>query len=388
MHSTGGSGGGGIRVEVEVRRRNQPATPALDWGSPPTAEAKESVSTSPSRAKHPWLIQEAYSDDRFDSPTRFFTAAPDHPKLGKWAQPSTLKHVPATTNNTNTHTDKSHVDGGATPARQQAVRFTVANVPSFATHTPNPRQNPYERNAGKRGMGPGETACRSAFVSSREANGMSKPTGATPCTRSMSAKPGSRAHSPPTRFGHHRSTHSQPQQQPPQQPQNQLAVTQRIDTPISGRVVRLHPRSQQQQNLSLRASPSFLSLCGSFDASRQIGTEQQQPQQPLVRLSPLGNKGPGTTGSALEEFESRSWFPDANEGCRTDYREGTGYAAVTQVTQDGGAGARDPKTFSVSNSHTTVIPQVYCFSQEQQGVPCCQTFVTGGTYAAKLHAPS
>lgn len=37
-------------------------------------------------------IVEAYSDNCFETQTRFYTVAPDHPKLGKWSQPSTLKY--------------------------------------------------------------------------------------------------------------------------------------------------------------------------------------------------------------------------------------------------------------------------------------------------------
>lgn len=37
-------------------------------------------------------ITEAYSDDCFESPARFFVVSPEHPKLGQWAQSSTLKY--------------------------------------------------------------------------------------------------------------------------------------------------------------------------------------------------------------------------------------------------------------------------------------------------------
>ena len=37
-------------------------------------------------------VVEAYRDSCFESPTRFYTVAPEHPKLGKWATPSTLKY--------------------------------------------------------------------------------------------------------------------------------------------------------------------------------------------------------------------------------------------------------------------------------------------------------
>ena len=37
-------------------------------------------------------LTEAYSDPYLQSPTRFFIASPEHPKMGKWAQRSTLKY--------------------------------------------------------------------------------------------------------------------------------------------------------------------------------------------------------------------------------------------------------------------------------------------------------
>ena len=40
-------------------------------------------------------VIEAYQDSCFESPTRFFTVAPEHPKLGRWAIPSTLKYSQA-----------------------------------------------------------------------------------------------------------------------------------------------------------------------------------------------------------------------------------------------------------------------------------------------------
>lgn len=42
------------------------------------------------RGGHCGLV-EAYSEPCFESPPRFFVASPGHPKLGKWAQRSTLK---------------------------------------------------------------------------------------------------------------------------------------------------------------------------------------------------------------------------------------------------------------------------------------------------------
>lgn len=63
-------------MRVEFRRR--PAKGAQD-------PVKRSASASPSLVK-------AYSDSCFESPTSFYIASPEHPKLGKWAQPSTLKY--------------------------------------------------------------------------------------------------------------------------------------------------------------------------------------------------------------------------------------------------------------------------------------------------------
>lgn len=52
---------------------------------------EEAPATTKSGSPNYGLI-EAYSDDCFEAPTRFYIVSPDHPKLGKWAQPSTLKY--------------------------------------------------------------------------------------------------------------------------------------------------------------------------------------------------------------------------------------------------------------------------------------------------------
>lgn len=62
-------------MRVEVRRRPSPA------GAAP----------SPKRSANPGLVK-AYSDSCFESSTDFYIASPEHPKLGKWAKPSTLKY--------------------------------------------------------------------------------------------------------------------------------------------------------------------------------------------------------------------------------------------------------------------------------------------------------
>lgn len=63
-------------MRVEFRRR-----PAKGAQEP----LERSASASPSLVK-------AYSESCFESPTSFYIASPEHPKLGKWAQPSTLKY--------------------------------------------------------------------------------------------------------------------------------------------------------------------------------------------------------------------------------------------------------------------------------------------------------
>lgn len=62
-------------MRVEVRRRPSPAGPT----------PKRSASASPGLVK-------AYADSCFESSTTFFVASPEHPKLGKWAEPSALKY--------------------------------------------------------------------------------------------------------------------------------------------------------------------------------------------------------------------------------------------------------------------------------------------------------
>lgn len=64
-------------MRVEVRCRPSPA------GGVPTP--KRSANANPGLVK-------AYSDSCFESPTAFYIASPEHPKLGKWAKPSTLKY--------------------------------------------------------------------------------------------------------------------------------------------------------------------------------------------------------------------------------------------------------------------------------------------------------
>lgn len=64
-------------MRVEVRRRPNPA------GAVPTPKR-------PANA-NPGLTQ-AYSDSCFESSTNFYIASPDHPKLGQWAKPSSLKY--------------------------------------------------------------------------------------------------------------------------------------------------------------------------------------------------------------------------------------------------------------------------------------------------------
>jgi len=61
-------------MRVEVRRRAGPA-----------AAPKREASANPGLVK-------AYSDSCFESPTNFYIASPEHPKLGIWAKPSTLKY--------------------------------------------------------------------------------------------------------------------------------------------------------------------------------------------------------------------------------------------------------------------------------------------------------
>lgn len=233
MHSTGGGGGGGgdggggIKVEVEVRRRNiQAADPNFDLRAPATA--KNAAVKASTRAKHPRLIQEAYRDDRFDSPTRFFTAAPEHPKLGKWTQPSTLKYTITTTAINNHRYADSHIDGGSKgrTALRRAIRPTVADVPLFADSKSHDvsraffakndtcnkldnRQNMSAKSAAKTAaVRSGRATCSSFSRASRSS---------TPPEIGVDLR--SRFNSPPVRSG-----------------RQQLTATLRVDTPISGKV--------------------------------------------------------------------------------------------------------------------------------------------------------
>lgn len=71
-------------------------------------------------------VVEAYQDSCFESPTKFYTVAPEHPKLGKWATPSTLKYsqpTQATTQQALVATHcldvKASISAAATRSRQQ-----------------------------------------------------------------------------------------------------------------------------------------------------------------------------------------------------------------------------------------------------------------------------
>ena len=70
-------------MRVEVRRRVV--------ASPVGAASAATASDRPGSPIN-FGIVEAYQDSCFVSPTRFYTVSPEHPKLGKWATPSTLKY--------------------------------------------------------------------------------------------------------------------------------------------------------------------------------------------------------------------------------------------------------------------------------------------------------
>lgn len=69
-------------MRVEIRQR--PSAGASLAGIPPPKRAASSAAT-------PGLV-EAYSESCFENSTSFYIAPPEHPKLGKWAQPSSLKY--------------------------------------------------------------------------------------------------------------------------------------------------------------------------------------------------------------------------------------------------------------------------------------------------------
>lgn len=66
-------------MRVEVRRRAGGDTDAV------------APLLNQPRSSNPDGVIEAYNDGAFQ-PIRFFVVSPDHPNLGKWAQPSTLKY--------------------------------------------------------------------------------------------------------------------------------------------------------------------------------------------------------------------------------------------------------------------------------------------------------
>lgn len=107
-------------MRVELRRRPGPA------GAVPTP--KRSATASPGLVK-------AYSDNCFESSTTFYIVSPDHPKLGQWAKPSTLKYSPI----------PQQIDPIATKCLNDALLFA-------SSHSSKTRSRP--RTAGRCSSGP------------------------------------------------------------------------------------------------------------------------------------------------------------------------------------------------------------------------------------------
>lgn len=239
-----------MRVEVEVRRRRDAVHPTYDCSTvampaappPPTTvtatrritgantSTRQQISTSPQ------LITEAYVDHKFVAPTRFFTAAPEHPKLGMWAQPSTLKycHYAYQVDSDSNHLPRQ-ANGPALarpilsfPSDDRIICSNTNDSKSRQVSSPGGRSKRHEeyasgrkdlatvRSGGATAAGPGRSICgtsrtRQQFEPAR--------------SRSPPRIRGSflgRAESPPSSWSRGQKLH--------------IVAAPRIDTPVSGRV--------------------------------------------------------------------------------------------------------------------------------------------------------
>ncbi|CAM9619637.1 unnamed protein product, partial [Ectocarpus sp. 13 AM-2016] len=211
-------------MRVEVRRRSGRGVSSADAIPPP----KRSVSANPGLVK-------AYSDGCFDSPTNFYIAPPDHPKLGKWAQASTLKYSQPV---------KPLQDSCITPRCLDDIVFSASS-----------RSRPRAASAAVAGRKPARRTKAAAVPASENRSSAAK--ALTILERQRLVQPG-RAKRPISQVAALQATASTGS--PSVSSIRGRRQEPRIDTPISGRVAPLHKRSFL--TCTLPASPT---LCGSFD---------------------------------------------------------------------------------------------------------------------------
>lgn len=193
-------------MRVEVRRRSGRGASSADVIPPP----KRSASANPGLVK-------AYSDSCFDSPTNFYIAPPDHPKLGKWAQAPTLKYSQP-----------------ATPLQDSYITPHCLDVIVFSASR---RSRPRAASAAITGRKPARRTKAAATSASENRSGATK--ALTALERQRLVQPG-RAKRPISQVAALQATSSTGS--PPVSSIRGRRQEPRIDTPISGRV-RRHPRA-------------------------------------------------------------------------------------------------------------------------------------------------
>lgn len=187
-------------MRVEVRRRPGPGASSADVIPPP----KRSASVNPGLVK-------AYSDSCFDSPTNFYIAPPDHPKLGKWAQASTLKY--------------------SQPATPQQDSYVTPQYLDDIVFSPSSRSRPRTAAAAIAGRKPARRTKAATTPASEDRSGATK--ALTALERQRLLQPG-RAKRPISQVAALQATSSTGS--PPVCSIRGRRQEPRIDTPISGRV--------------------------------------------------------------------------------------------------------------------------------------------------------
>lgn len=221
-------------MRVEVRRRAD----ASPTGESPAAGQFEIP-------KHG--LSEAYSDDCFESPTRFFIASPEHPKLGKWAQPSTLKY------------QAPHAHQPSTQCLDEAVLFASTHNkvrPVSSSSLKGRRQNARGSSATSNRLGCGSARIRQKMEPSRAKRSVSP---VSPLRAGSESPPSSSI----------RGRREEP----------------RIDTPVSGRVSSLASTRRVSSNVdrptrnydgkSMSTDERGCACLASFDLASSRETEQK-----------------------------------------------------------------------------------------------------------------
>lgn len=215
-------------MRVEVRRRVGRGASSADINP----SSKRSASANPGLVK-------AYSDSCFDSPTNFYIAPPDHPKLGKWAQASTLKY--------------------SQPATPQQDSYITPQCFGDIVFSPSSRSRPRTAAAAVAGRKPARRTKAAATSASENRSGATK--ALTALQRPRLVQPG-RAKRPISQVSALQATSAAGS--PPVSSIRGRRQEPRINTPISGRV---------RENLPAlsNTTPSASSIVGSSHAACSWG---------------------------------------------------------------------------------------------------------------------